>query len=186
MKKILGALVAAVMTMAPQVASAVTTFSFSFSGVSAGGGAFNASGFLFADDGVPSDGNSTLFTLTGAKGTLNLPTAGTSLAITGVGTLTNDAGVPQNVNQIVSLGDQSLLAQVAFTFADPDNVALFTLTQMGYIADAIIAGNQESAENVQFDVAAVPEPATWAMMVLGFAAVGATMRRRRVAVSFAA
>jgi hypothetical protein len=32
---------------------------------------------------------------------------------------------------------------------------------------------------------AVPEPATWAMMIGGFALVGASMRRRRTAVSFA-
>jgi hypothetical protein len=32
---------------------------------------------------------------------------------------------------------------------------------------------------------AVPEPATWAMMISGFGFVGAAMRRRRVAVSFA-
>lgn len=34
-------------------------------------------------------------------------------------------------------------------------------------------------------VAAVPEPATWALMIGGFALVGASMRRRNVAVSFA-
>jgi len=36
------------------------------------------------------------------------------------------------------------------------------------------------------DVAgAVPEPATWAMMIGGFALIGASMRRRKVAISFA-
>lgn len=35
------------------------------------------------------------------------------------------------------------------------------------------------------DVAAVPEPATWAMMMGGLALVGFSMRRRRTAVSFA-
>ncbi len=33
---------------------------------------------------------------------------------------------------------------------------------------------------------AVPEPATWAMMIMGFGLVGATMRRRSVKVAFAA
>ncbi|MDO6415143.1 PEPxxWA-CTERM sorting domain-containing protein [Sphingomonas sp. BIUV-7] len=33
--------------------------------------------------------------------------------------------------------------------------------------------------------AAVPEPATWAMMIVGFGAVGSTMRRRRTSVRFA-
>lgn len=35
-------------------------------------------------------------------------------------------------------------------------------------------------------VNAVPEPATWAMMISGFGFIGAAMRRRRVTVSFAA
>ncbi len=34
--------------------------------------------------------------------------------------------------------------------------------------------------------AAVPEPATWAMMIGGFAFAGAAMRRRRASVAFAA
>jgi hypothetical protein len=33
----------------------------------------------------------------------------------------------------------------------------------------------------QVFLAAVPEPATWAMMIVGFGAIGATLRRRRVA-----
>lgn len=38
--------------------------------------------------------------------------------------------------------------------------------------------------NITFP-AAVPEPATWGMMIVGFGAVGASMRRRKVAVRFA-
>jgi hypothetical protein len=34
--------------------------------------------------------------------------------------------------------------------------------------------------------AAVPEPATWAMMIVGFGTIGASMRRRRLAIRFAA
>jgi hypothetical protein len=33
--------------------------------------------------------------------------------------------------------------------------------------------------NIRYDVSSVPEPATWAMMLLGFGAIGVTMRRRR-------
>ncbi len=43
-------------------------------------------------------------------------------------------------------------------------------------------------DNVSLDLAptaAVPEPATWAMMIVGFAMIGATLRRRSTAVSFA-
>lgn len=44
----------------------------------------------------------------------------------------------------------------------------------------------EVIDNISFDVAdtVVPEPATWAMMIVGFGGVGATLRgRRRLAVS---
>jgi hypothetical protein len=34
-------------------------------------------------------------------------------------------------------------------------------------------------QNAMLNIAAVPEPATWAMMLLGFAGIGAVMRRRR-------
>lgn len=45
-------------------------------------------------------------------------------------------------------------------------------------------------DNVRLDiiranVAAVPEPATWAMMIMGFGLIGASMRRRKVSVRFA-
>ena len=34
-------------------------------------------------------------------------------------------------------------------------------------------------DNVRLSIAAVPEPATWAMMILGFGVIGAALRRRR-------
>lgn len=42
-------------------------------------------------------------------------------------------------------------------------------------------------DNVALDVTApaVPEPATWGMMIAGFAAIGSSLRRRKTAVSFA-
>jgi hypothetical protein len=55
----------------------------------------------------------------------------------------------------------------------------------GSIYDPYATGLGEVRFN-SADVGAVPEPATWAMMIGGFALVGATMRRRhKVAVSFA-
>lgn len=46
---------------------------------------------------------------------------------------------------------------------------------------------EDNGQSIAFDVAAVPEPATWAMMLLGFAMTGAALRRRKpkVTVSFA-
>jgi len=40
-------------------------------------------------------------------------------------------------------------------------------------------GGQGNWDNVRLDVADVPEPASWAMLIAGFGLTGATMRRRR-------
>jgi hypothetical protein len=41
------------------------------------------------------------------------------------------------------------------------------------------AANAAVTGNLSFNVQAVPEPATWALMLLGFAGVGVALRRRR-------
>ena len=43
----------------------------------------------------------------------------------------------------------------------------------------VLSSTQNSFEVDNFDAAAVPEPATWAIMILGFGAVGFALRRRR-------
>jgi hypothetical protein len=51
----------------------------------------------------------------------------------------------------------------------------YTLTIMGNTGPNGVMGGH-------IDIRAVPEPATWAMMLLGFGAVGFTLRRRRAPV----
>ena len=48
---------------------------------------------------------------------------------------------------------------------------------------SIVSGS--STLRISQVAAAVPEPGTWAMMLLGFGAVGYSMRRRKVAVTYA-
>lgn len=59
-----------------------------------------------------------------------------------------------------------------------NNGALYTPTanQPGYVAGFLVTYHFISDS-------AVPEPATWAMMMLGFGAIGLAMRRRKVAVA---
>ena len=50
----------------------------------------------------------------------------------------------------------------------------------------IVTGPSASySGTINFAVPGVPEPATWAMMLLGFGGIGLTMRRRRQAPAFA-
>ncbi len=52
----------------------------------------------------------------------------------------------------------------------------YVLTVMG-----VSGGRGQYGGNVAFDVGAVPEPATWGMMILGMGLVGGSLRRRRSA-----
>jgi len=44
-------------------------------------------------------------------------------------------------------------------------------------------GNDFTLDDISFNGAAVPEPATWALMIMGFGTAGAMLRRRRLAVA---
>lgn len=68
-------------------------------------------------------------------------------------------------------GDQSLSRYVNFTTTAPGERILSASFTNNPANDAFEVAN--------FSVGAVPEPATWAMMLLGFGAVGYSMRKRR-------
>lgn len=49
----------------------------------------------------------------------------------------------------------------------------------------VVGRSQGGSYSGVLNVAAVPEPATWALMIMGFAGAGAMMRRRRATAAFA-
>ncbi len=55
----------------------------------------------------------------------------------------------------------------------------YAINLIGTLTGSADAGSYSGTLNVQPVRGAVPEPATWAMMLLGFAGVGFAMRRRR-------
>lgn len=78
-----------------------------------------------------------------------------------------------------------------YVSGDPLSAALTfnnaTLSSLGLTAGEYIY-KAPSGDTVTFNMGAVPEPATWAMMIVGFGCVGFALRRQRkarVAVSFA-
>ena len=85
----------------------------------------------------------------------------TDVTITGGGTVTTFA---PPISSVIQRFDLPLLANTAY------NV---NITGTSNVAGAI-SGNVTIR-----NAAAVPEPATWALMILGFAGVGMAMRRRR-------
>ena len=98
--------------------------------------------------------------------------------------------------------------QLASAVTDPNNSSIVYNTRTGYSStfrqffvnglvatgastDLQVHGRQDPA-GIFFDdvsvtaaTAAVPEPATWGLMIAGFGLVGAAMRRRQTAVRFA-
>lgn len=74
-------------------------------------------------------------------------------------------------SQSVTLSSSSPLAAQSFTFK----------TTGGQLSFADLAGGNQNIGNILDNVSlsAVPEPASWAAMLVGFGAIGATMRNRR-------
>lgn len=87
----------------------------------------------------------------------------------------------------------------AFTLFNQNNIAdqqvgvtgvIFDQARLTYVNSAFQAGNLiEIVDNINFTTAPVPEPGTWAMMILGFGMVGgalrSTKRRSRFSASYA-
>ena len=87
-------------------------------------------------------------------------------------------------NDLVEIPTE-MTAQKSFAFSWPSPIQRNNgWTYREYFLGAGVAiDSSEQVNHVDFTVsgfAAVPEPATWALMILGFGAVGAAMRRRPV------
>ena len=113
--------------------------------------------------------------------TFTVPTAG--LASVGLVTTVEKLGSANNIDFISAFLNGTPL--VLFTMGG-------TLIEFGGISDVAVnggqntitingtsAGNGSFAGNISFSPSSAPEPATWAMLILGFGAVGYTIRRRQ-------
>lgn len=91
------------------------------------------------------------------------------------------SGIPQDF-LIAIYGLSGLIDTFNPTIAS-DGGGFFGVTSIDQILSAQVSlpGGFAVVDNVQFAsiTAAVPEPSTWMMMLLGFGAVGASLRRRR-------
>lgn len=72
--------------------------------------------------------------------------------------------------------DVALTAGDTYTFAIANHDNLYRTASLGYYKGAVSSGF-----SFKITESAVPEPATWALMVSGFGLAGATLRRRRAA-----
>jgi len=207
--KMMKVLLAASALLAVSPASAapiIGSFSLaSFSGNYTGGTAANATGLDFGDafggtgNGYGVNGTALIGNAQGSFAGLN----GMIASIADIALLGNVAN-PYTTNPFIQFGSAS---NIVFSF---DNASVtrsplgtsVTITGMGMFtngnaADATAgtfslatASQNGLSSDVKFTftsnasaVAAVPEPGTWAMMLVGFAMVGAAVRKRRTAVA---
>lgn len=100
-------------------------------------------------------------------------------------TLANAVSVLWSPTLGLSAGFFSPISQIGLVFAAPLTT---DGTQLALSNETVIKWNGgvrfASSGTVSAVAGAVPEPTTWAMMVVGLGLVGASMRRRKVAVSF--
>jgi len=80
-----------------------------------------------------------------------------------------------------SVGEGVTSQSAAF---DASNTGFFTLTPITPGASFTTASGLTYAQSPDL-VGAVPEPSTWALMLLGFGAIGAAIRRRKIRTAFA-
>lgn len=98
-------------------------------------------------------------------------------------------GAPQNLGAF-------LQSDLPLSLSDLPSALPFTAFNLSFKAGSAGAFKAyvgtDSADNIgpildnfRLDISAVPEPASWALMIGGFALIGLSMRRRRLRVSFA-
>lgn len=100
--------------------------------------------------------------------------------------ITGGAGTASWSSTFVPVGNDWFTMQVQLTqanFTGGDLAAILANVTKFEIRGELISGSEsEGLDNVLLATPAVPEPSTWAMMILGFAGVGyMTYRRRKVA-----
>jgi len=101
--------------------------------------------------------------------------------LTGTGfTITDAASDPTVANFLVTLNSSTPGLFSNVTLVSSDFNASSTNFGIGQGGEFFFAGSPNGAtSSATFSFAAVPEPATWAMMLLGFAGIGVAMRRRK-------
>jgi hypothetical protein len=199
MKHIAGAALA--LTIALSTAQA-TPISYTFTGIGAGtadGNAFNGSfSFVFSADTANIDASGAPFyNLSGVSGVFSSGSFTATLAPTVFIVATADPNFPRinffnaAVTNGLGMNDPSLASFSLATSFGPLTVnsnssfPSFLLPTLNGGGFATISGGEVSiTENTSLTfeatlTAAVPEPSTWAMMVLGFAGIGCMAYRRK-------
>ena len=137
--------------------------------------AFNSTGNFGAVLGEPADGN---YTINFAASSLF------SFALGSLDTYNTLTLLFSDSSELDFIGagiNEGLIANGNQASADTNGRVTYTVNGGPLIIGARFASTSNSFEFDDLAIRAVPEPATWMMMILGFGAVGFGMRRRRSA-----
>ncbi len=170
----LGLIGAAALALCAAAPASAAVYMFDFSGTGFFGGTLNGSGTLTTNDisFVNPVNGYTAQTITGITGTFN------GSQITGLAPGTFGA------NNFFYLTGPFFVDGSGLGFRTASGVSgnLFVTNDTSYRVNTMGAGlltGLVTARVTPVVAAAVPEPTTWAMMLLGFGAIGFAMRRRR-------
>ena len=165
--------IAAAMLLATCAAPAAAVVQYDFTATSSLGGAYGSFSFLSPDFINSSSTSGTLINLA------NLTSCSVTFGGTACGTqllLNNDSAFTGTPSDAISFG--------TFNGASTDRGAVFyfadgALTNYGTYSSIILGARQTATLRVSLaPTSAVPEPATWAMMLIGFGGMGLALRRR--------
>ena len=169
----LGLVGAAAVAMIASTSASAAMFNFNFSGTGLFFGEdLVASGTLTTDDvsQVSSLNGYTFQTITGITGTFN------GSQITGLANVTGSNNLFYLTGPFFVDGNG-----LGFSTAAGSAVNLFVTTDTRYRVNAGGLSTGFVTASASPAAGAVPEPVTWAMMLLGFSAIGFSVRRRRYA-----
>jgi hypothetical protein len=179
--KIAAAAASALLSLAAAMPASALTFNFTYSGTNTTNGAFTASGTLTTSNTTVTTSFGQAYTITGITGTRN------GSAITGlIPAGTDFGGVPID-NYLLASTTSQRLTDSGFGFSVAGTTNLFNPYYFGgayqeYVRTAAGADFQNTS-GITFTVTpaatAVPEPATWGMMILGFGLTSFGLRRAK-------
>lgn len=103
------------------------------------------------------------------------------LSLTGITRVINDVAFTTSVSTFTNLaGGSSLQFSVTFDSSTlGGKLEKFRLSLADFVPQASVGGRDYELELIVSAMSAVPEPQTWAMMIIGFGMVGASARRGR-------
>jgi hypothetical protein len=123
------------------------------------------------------------------NGTFTTASTSSPFAITGIGGTETYLGVTETIGGLSSYAGADNTFYTPPPFVDFSGVSFFTATNSfgigwtgsnyGIVDFNSNPGGTCCGTEITFGIAAVPEPSTWAMMILGFAGVGFMAYRRR-------